>query len=1134
MSNLKLTRYFLLLTVLLLVPTFTHAATYYFSTATGDDTRTATQAQSSATPWKSITKLNSYFSTLQPGDSVLFNRGETFYGGILVTKSGTSSLPITIGAYGSGAKPVITGLSSATGFTSVGTNLWESASITNGGTTVMKVLINGTAYAMGRYPNPNATKLGWLTYETFSGATSITDTDGLSATPNWTGAEVVLRKNAWTIDRAIITSHVGGTLTFANSHSDNGINGFSYFIQNDLRTLDQQGEWYYNPITKRITVYSTSAPSSVQVSTVSSLVDGGSKSYVTFSNLDFRGSNNNTFNIPTTNYITILNSTISHPGENAINGVNNTKFFTIENSTISDSNTNGIYCIYCHNLIVRNNSFINTGMYPGMLSKRSNGSTFEGVVIALSNNVLIENNRFINTGYIGVSFNRGSNNIIRKNFFDNFNVWKNDGSAIYTSGDMNGDPLVDVTRYINNLIESNIIINGSSQARIGYNDEKNRSGTNGIYLDQKTLNTTVKNNSISGVNKSGIYHSVTGQNNSIIGNTIFTADSLVRIHRNQAGGIIQNDPPMNLTLSNNILVSSGVGPRNWPYYYVSSAADSSTNVTGNNNIFARPLDNLTHISEVVNNGTTFCRDPISGTWNYSLFCGETKYDINSWKIKYQTRDQNSTTSPITTTNASDLRFEYNDTTSNKTISLGANYIDMKNVAYNGSITLPPFTSAVLIKTGISDTTIPSVSLIAPTAGATLSGTATLSATATDNVAVTTVNFFQGTTLISADTVAPYTTTWNTTLVPNGTYILKAIAADAAGNTASTANVSVTVSNITNDLGVTLSTPVAGTTVSGTIAVTAIPTGSTIARVDFYKDTDTTPFATAVSSFTVFFDTTTLIDGARTLKAIVYNTSGGSATSSLVEVLVNNGTVPRPVGTPSAPQSVLAQAGNARARLSWTPPVLLSGESAITAYTIVSTPGNITTTASTSPVIVTGLTNGTAYTFTVRANNSAGAGEIATTSVTTPSTSFPIGSTVQVVAGGRLNVRSTPNGSKIGSVSNGEVGTVLANSAGWTQVQFSTVKGWVSNIYLFVQSNSTTGGGQIITNPTTPSTSFPIGSTVQVVVGGRLNVRSTPNGLKIGSVSNGEVGTVLAKSAGWTQVQFSTVKGWVSNIYLFAQ
>src|SRR3954452_7817316 len=86
------------------------ANTYYFSAVSGDDSRSPIQAQNPSTPWKSLNKLNDYFNKLKAGDAVLLKRGETFFGSINITKSGTEGSPIVISAYGNGAKPVVTAL----------------------------------------------------------------------------------------------------------------------------------------------------------------------------------------------------------------------------------------------------------------------------------------------------------------------------------------------------------------------------------------------------------------------------------------------------------------------------------------------------------------------------------------------------------------------------------------------------------------------------------------------------------------------------------------------------------------------------------------------------------------------------------------------------------------------------------------------------------------------------------------------------------------------------------------------------------------------------------------------------------------------------------------------------------------
>jgi hypothetical protein len=100
-----------------------------------------------------------------------------------------------------------------------------------------------------------------------------------------------------------------------------------------------------------------------------------------------------------------------------------------------------------------------------------------------------------------------------------------------------------------------------------------------------------------------------------------------------------------------------------------------------------------------------------------------------------------------------------------------------------------------LTSGSSDTTPPTVSITAPASGATVSGTATFSASASDNVGVAGVQFkVDGVNVGAEDTSAPYSASWNTTTVPNGSHTLTAVARDSAGNYTTSAARTVTVSN----------------------------------------------------------------------------------------------------------------------------------------------------------------------------------------------------------------------------------------------------------------------------------------------------------------------------------------------------
>ncbi|MBI1942036.1 MAG: hypothetical protein HYS35_00095 [Betaproteobacteria bacterium] len=90
---------------------------------------------------------------------------------------------------------------------------------------------------------------------------------------------------------------------------------------------------------------------------------------------------------------------------------------------------------------------------------------------------------------------------------------------------------------------------------------------------------------------------------------------------------------------------------------------------------------------------------------------------------------------------------------------------------------------------------PKVSITSPASGATVSGTITIAANASDNVGVAGVQFkYNGINLGGEVTSAPYAVPAYTTSVPNGTYTLTAVARDAAGNQTTSAPVSVTVAN----------------------------------------------------------------------------------------------------------------------------------------------------------------------------------------------------------------------------------------------------------------------------------------------------------------------------------------------------
>jgi beta-lactamase superfamily II metal-dependent hydrolase len=95
-----------------------------------------------------------------------------------------------------------------------------------------------------------------------------------------------------------------------------------------------------------------------------------------------------------------------------------------------------------------------------------------------------------------------------------------------------------------------------------------------------------------------------------------------------------------------------------------------------------------------------------------------------------------------------------------------------------------------------DTQPPTTAITSPSNGATVSGTIAVTASASDNVGVTSVEFYLDGALQATDTSAPYSWSWNTTTASNAAHALTSKAFDAAGNFATSSAVNVTVNNTT--------------------------------------------------------------------------------------------------------------------------------------------------------------------------------------------------------------------------------------------------------------------------------------------------------------------------------------------------
>jgi hypothetical protein len=185
-----------------------------------------------------------------------------------------------------------------------------------------------------------------------------------------------------------------------------------------------------------------------------------------------------------------------------------------------------------------------------------------------------------------------------------------------------------------------------------------------------------------------------------------------------------------------------------------------------------------------------------------------------------------------------------------------------------------------------DTTPPTVSITSPANGSTVSGTITVQITAVDNVGVASVSFAVDGTTSCTDATSPYSCSWNTATVGNGSHTLTATATDGASNTASTSiSVNVNNSDITQPT-VSITSPLYSDTVSGTVAVNANASDNlAVASVSFAVD-GTTFCTDATAPYSCPWDTGTVANGEHSLSATAKDSSNNT-TSTSIWVMVNN-------------------------------------------------------------------------------------------------------------------------------------------------------------------------------------------------------------------------------------------------------
>jgi len=182
---------------------------------------------------------------------------------------------------------------------------------------------------------------------------------------------------------------------------------------------------------------------------------------------------------------------------------------------------------------------------------------------------------------------------------------------------------------------------------------------------------------------------------------------------------------------------------------------------------------------------------------------------------------------------------------------------------------------------------PTVAVTNPVNGAVVTGVINLAVNASDNLGVQKVQYYRDSSvLLGTFLSAPFNLSWDSTTVTDGSHTLFAVATDLAGNTTTSATISI---NVDRPPQVSLSAPANNAFVTGT-AVTISASASDnigVSKVEFYIDNNVLLNTDTSSPYTFNWNSTTVTQGAHTLYAIAQDTSGLRTTSASVAITVDN-------------------------------------------------------------------------------------------------------------------------------------------------------------------------------------------------------------------------------------------------------
>jgi hypothetical protein len=423
---------------------------------------------------------------MQAGDSILFQRGGTYYGTL-----GIGQRNVYVGTYGTGPAPILSGTSPIAGWTRTGT-VWK-APMAQRPTYIMR---GNDMVSPSRFPAS-----GWHRNAAGSKA-HLTSSALTQAAGYWNGTRVVIRTTNYSYEARLVKGSPRGRLDFDAIQVDLKREDWGFAIEGHPDHM-APGQWAWKD--GHIYFNSTTAPD-LRVSTVEKGIDTPYKQAgVTIEGLTLQGYLRHGISVNVSDRTTVKGCTIRHCYQGiSASGTGNSYL----NNTIHDTYGAGMN-IYCNAAKIEGNTLRDIAVRPGW------GEDHWGYfgMVATGANCTVKGNTLERIGYIGIGV--GGNTLCENNVVKDALHILNDGAAITFD---NCDGVIVRGNTVDGLTGK---MESVARPESGFHIHWNIAF--GIYHGNRPIiNTIVENNTVKSCASSGIHvdHNMANKGNIHRGNKI--------------------------------------------------------------------------------------------------------------------------------------------------------------------------------------------------------------------------------------------------------------------------------------------------------------------------------------------------------------------------------------------------------------------------------------------------------------------------------------------------------------------------------------------------------------------------------------------------------------------------------------